>query len=84
MDMIKDPAKIWLPDVKSIGTGPTAERVDLVQFNAPLIRELRACLDDIAAELGDPRDTQRDANKQTEKESSEREKSRGQIDTYRY
>lgn len=51
--MTEDPAKIWLADVKSIGTGPTAERVDLVTFNAQLFHELRATLADIAAELGE-------------------------------
>jgi hypothetical protein len=44
---------IWLLDVKSVGTGPTAERVDLVQFNADAFRELREYLGDIAAELGE-------------------------------
>jgi hypothetical protein len=51
--MAKDPKKIWLPDVKAIGNGPFAERVDLVQFNAPLFHEIRACFADIAAELGE-------------------------------
>lgn len=44
--------KRWLPDVKSIGAGVTAERVDLVRFNAPLIEQFRGALGDIAAELG--------------------------------
>lgn len=48
-----DPDKRWLPDVKSVGTGPTAERVDLIQFNGELIREFRATLTDIAAEMGE-------------------------------
>lgn len=51
--MTKDPAKVWLPDVKAIGTGPMAERVDLVQFNAPLFHEIRSHLADIAAEMGE-------------------------------
>lgn len=51
--MTKDPDKVWLPDVKAIGNGPLAERVDLVQFNAALFHEIRACLDDIAKELGE-------------------------------
>jgi len=45
--------KRWLADVKSVGTGPTAERVDLVQFNSDLIREFRATLADIAGEMGE-------------------------------
>lgn len=50
--MVNDPAQIWLPDVKAIGSGPGAERVDLVQFNADLFRELREYLTDIAEETG--------------------------------
>ena len=44
--------KVWLPDVKAVGTGEFAERVDLVQFNDALIREYRATFADIASELG--------------------------------
>lgn len=51
--MVEDEDKVWVPDVKSVGTGPTAERVDLVQFNAPLFHEIRAHLADIAAEMGE-------------------------------
>lgn len=48
-----DPNKRWLADVKSVGTGPTAQRVDLITFNDALIREWRAALSDIASELGE-------------------------------
>ncbi|HEY3991520.1 MAG TPA: hypothetical protein VGM01_01460 [Ktedonobacteraceae bacterium] len=51
--MTKDSDKVWMPDVKSIGTGPTAERVDLVTFNAQLFHEIRATFDDIAKEVGE-------------------------------
>ncbi len=44
---------VWLPDVKAIGNGPGAERVDLIQFNAPLFKEIRGCFDDIASEMGE-------------------------------
>lgn len=44
--------KRWLPDVKQIGQGENAERVDIVRFNAPLIEQFRKTLDDIAAEMG--------------------------------
>lgn len=43
---------VWLPDVKSIGSGEFAERVDLIRFNAALSAEFRASLDDIAKEVG--------------------------------
>jgi hypothetical protein len=45
-------SKVWLPDAKIIGTGESAERVNLIQFNDALIREYRATFDDIAKELG--------------------------------
>ena len=48
-----DEDKVWLPDVKAVGTGEFAERVDLIQFNAALFHEIRAHLADIAAELGE-------------------------------
>lgn len=43
---------IWLPDVKSIGSGEFAERVDIERFNAPLIEQYRKVLEDIAKETG--------------------------------
>ena len=43
---------VWVPDVKSIGSGEFAERVDLERFNAPLMSEFRATMDDIAKEVG--------------------------------
>ena len=43
---------IWLPDVKQIGSGDDVERVDIERFNAPLISEYRAVLDDLAKEVG--------------------------------
>lgn len=47
------PEQIWLLDVKSIGTGPDAERVNLVQFNDAAFKELREYLTDIADEMGE-------------------------------
>jgi len=43
---------VWLPDVKQIGSGEYAERVDIERFNAALISEYRATLDDLAKETG--------------------------------
>lgn len=45
--------KRWLPDVKQIGGGEYAERVDIVRFNSPLIQQFRETLDDLAAEMGE-------------------------------
>lgn len=43
---------VWLPDVKQVGSGEYAERVDIERFNAALISEYRAVLEDIAKEVG--------------------------------
>jgi hypothetical protein len=43
---------VWVPDVKSIGGGEFAERVDIERFNSSIISEYRAVLDDIAKEVG--------------------------------
>lgn len=43
---------VWLPDVKQIGSGDSAERVDIERFNSALISEYRATLDDLAKEVG--------------------------------
>jgi len=43
---------VWVPDVKQIGSGESAERVDLERFNPALISEYRATLDDLAKETG--------------------------------
>jgi len=43
---------VWLPDVKQIGSGEYAERVDIERFNAALISEYRSTLDDLAKETG--------------------------------
>ena len=43
---------VWMPDVKSIGGGKFAERVDIERFNAPIFEQYRKVLDDIAKEVG--------------------------------
>lgn len=43
---------LWLPDVRQVGTGENAERVDIERFNAPLLEQYRKVLDDIAKEVG--------------------------------
>ena len=45
--------KRWLPDVKQIGSGYTAEKVEIVRFNSALIEQFRRTLDDIASEVGE-------------------------------
>jgi hypothetical protein len=47
-----EPEKLWLPDVKQIGSGEDAERVDIVRFNGSLVEQLRGGLDDLAKETG--------------------------------
>lgn len=53
LEELRDDDKRWLPDVKSIGSGVTAERVDIVRFNAQIIEQFRKTLEDIAAEMGE-------------------------------
>lgn len=43
---------LWVPDVKSIGSGEFAERVDIERFNSALIEQYRKVLEDIAKETG--------------------------------
>ena len=43
---------IWVPDVKVVGKGDTAEVIDIERFNAPLITEYRNTLNDLAKEVG--------------------------------
>ena len=43
---------LWVPDVKSIGSGEFAERVDIERFNSPLLEQYRKVLEDIAKETG--------------------------------
>lgn len=43
---------VWLPDVKQIGVGLNAARIDIERFNAAILSEYRAALEDIAAEVG--------------------------------
>lgn len=45
--------KRWLPDVKQIGGGDFAERVDIVRFNAAVVEQYRQTLEDIAIEMGE-------------------------------
>jgi len=43
---------LWVPDVKQIGSGESAEQVDIERFNSGLLSQLRGVLDDLAAETG--------------------------------
>jgi len=50
---------VWVKEAKGIGSGYNFKEVEVVRFNAGLIGELRATLDDIAAEVGGrPRKTE--------------------------
>jgi hypothetical protein len=49
---MQDNDLVWLPDVKQIGGGEFAQRVDLIRYNAGLDEQFRATLDDIAKETG--------------------------------
>ena len=43
---------LWVPDVKSVGSGDHVEIVDIERFNGSLLTQLRGTLDDLAAETG--------------------------------
>lgn len=44
--------RVWLPDVKQIGSGDYAERVDIERYNSAIFGDLRGVLDDLAKETG--------------------------------
>lgn len=48
-----DEDKVWLKEIKTIGTGKEAKRIETVEFNEGLFREIRGLLADIAAEMGE-------------------------------
>lgn len=43
---------VWMPDVKQIGSGEFAERVDIERFNAAIFEQYRGVLEDLAKETG--------------------------------
>jgi hypothetical protein len=43
---------IWVHDVKSIGQGAGAQRVDIYRFNSAILDQYRGVLDDLAKETG--------------------------------
>lgn len=45
-------SNLWVADVKSIGSGEFAERVDIERFNSALVEQYRKVLEDIAKETG--------------------------------
>ena len=53
--LVADVAKgrLYRQDVRSVGTGKDAHQVAIELFDEGVIRELRACLADIAAEMGE-------------------------------
>ena len=51
--LAEDPEAVWVRDVKTVRVDQNQfERVELRRFNGELFRQLRAILDDIAAETG--------------------------------
>lgn len=44
--------RVWLPDVKQIGSGENAKRVDIERYNSAIFGDLRGVLDDLAKETG--------------------------------
>lgn len=52
LDELCKGGRLWLPQVKLIGTGRQAARVDYEEFNRDEVNALRALLDDLAKETG--------------------------------
>jgi hypothetical protein len=44
--------RLWLDQIKSIGSGPDQQVIEFQEFNAAEVKEYRAVLDDIAKEVG--------------------------------
>lgn len=53
LDELETGGRLWVRDVKAIGSGENAERVDIERFNAAEVEQLRGLLDDIAKEKGE-------------------------------
>lgn len=49
---IYDDERLWLKDVRQIGQGRYAEKVELIRFNDSLVTSYRNVLDDLAKETG--------------------------------
>jgi hypothetical protein len=52
-ELMNDPHKFWVRNVKGIGRGDDYQEVEYFEFNASEVRELRETLADIAMEVGD-------------------------------
>lgn len=50
---LEQDGRLWVRDVKSVGSGESAERVDIERFNAAEVEQLRGLLEDIAKEKGE-------------------------------
>ncbi len=59
LDELRQYERRWVQDVKQVGSGENAERVNIERFNAAEVEQLRGLLDDIAKEKGERRQTQR-------------------------
>ncbi|HEY0006196.1 MAG TPA: hypothetical protein VGB17_15560 [Pyrinomonadaceae bacterium] len=63
-DLLED-GRLWLDDVKAVGSGDFQQIVDFQSFNGGELQQFRGVLDDIAKEMGDRRqkvDVKVDAN----------------------
>ncbi len=58
LDELRQDDRRWVRDVKQIGKGETAEKVDVERFNAAEVEQLRGLLDDIAKEKGERKEGQ--------------------------
>jgi len=52
-DDLQKSTRRWVTDVKTVGSGDDLERIEVERFNAPLMKEFRGLLDDLAREMGE-------------------------------
>jgi hypothetical protein len=51
-ELMDDPEKFWLRQVKGIGQGENFQEIEYFEFNTSEVQQLRGVLDDIAQEVG--------------------------------
>lgn len=53
IQMEKDDSKVWIPEIRVIGSGENAQTIENINFNAPLYTLIDKYLDSIAKETGE-------------------------------
>lgn len=53
IQMEKDESKVWIPEIRTIGSGDNAQHIEKLVFNAPLYQTIDKLFDSIAKETGE-------------------------------